>query len=258
MIQQKKRLVLFLPHRANPAQGVRVSADLLPLELLQIAGFPDQEGYEVVLIDSMIHEDYMDRVMEACDGALLFASSCILGYQVTHGAQVASAVRQRFPELPIIWGGWFPSVVPETYINEGIADAVALGQGELTFRDVATLRTGSPSRMITGPRDAGNRSSKIVCVKFALGLMPKPTAPAVVPFTGSSRRCTTAPFFETHTVWSPYTLMTQFSRPPPVCVVKMLKQLSGIVPVPSTSIIQSFVTYRNPPVGDVGSGTKSK
>ena len=136
MIQQKKRIVLFLPHRANPAQGVRVSADLLPLELLQIAGFPDQEGYEVVLIDSMIHEDYMDRVMEACDGALLFASSCILGYQVTHGAQVASAIRARFPELPIIWGGWFPSVIPEAYINENIADAVALGQGELTFRDV--------------------------------------------------------------------------------------------------------------------------
>ena len=35
MIQrQKRRLVLFLPHRADPAQGVRVSADLTPLELL--------------------------------------------------------------------------------------------------------------------------------------------------------------------------------------------------------------------------------
>ena len=94
MIQQKKRLVLFLPHRANPAQGIRVSADLLPQELLQIAGFPDQVGYEVQIIDAMIHEDYMERIMEACDGALLFASSCILGYQVTHGAEVARAVRQ--------------------------------------------------------------------------------------------------------------------------------------------------------------------
>ena len=106
------------------------------LQLLQIAGFPDQEGYDVQIIDAMIHEDYMDLVMEACDGALLFASSCILGFQVTHGAQVARAVRERFPSLPIIWGGWFPSVVPETYLAEDVPDAVALGQGELTFRDV--------------------------------------------------------------------------------------------------------------------------
>ena len=70
------------------------------------------------------------------DGALLLASSCILGFQVTHGARVAKAVRERFPDLPIIWGGWFPSVVPELYLQEGIADAVGLGQGELTFGDV--------------------------------------------------------------------------------------------------------------------------
>jgi radical SAM superfamily enzyme YgiQ (UPF0313 family) len=137
MIQRhKRRLVLFLPHRADPAQGVRVSADLTPLELLQIAAIPDREGYECVLIDAMIHDDYEKRVMEACEGALLFASSCILGYQVTHGAEVARKVRSRFPNLPIIWGGWFPSVLPELYLTENIADAVGLGQGEQTFWEV--------------------------------------------------------------------------------------------------------------------------
>ncbi len=138
MIQRKKRrIVLFLPHRADPAQGVRVSADLTPLELLQIATYPCQEGYEVVLVDAMIHEDdYMDRLEEACDGALLFASSCILGFQVAHGARVAKKVREKFPDLPMVWGGWFPSVAPELYLREGIADAVGLGQGEVTFRDV--------------------------------------------------------------------------------------------------------------------------
>ncbi|QDV05660.1 B12 binding domain protein [Planctomycetes bacterium Poly30] len=136
MIQRKKRIVLFMPHRADPDEGVRVAADLLPLELLQIAAWPVEEGYEVVIIDAMVHDDYMKRIMEACDGALLYASSCILGFQVAHGARVAKAVRQKFPDLPIIWGGWFPSVAPELYFQEGIADAVGLGQGELTFRDV--------------------------------------------------------------------------------------------------------------------------
>ena len=136
MIQRRKRIVLFLPHRADPAQGVRVSADLTPLELLQIAAIPDQEGYECVLIDAMVEPDYLAKIFEACEGALCFASSCILGFQVAHGARVAKAVREKFPHLPIIWGGWFPSVVPERYFLEGIADAVGLGQGELTFADV--------------------------------------------------------------------------------------------------------------------------
>jgi radical SAM superfamily enzyme YgiQ (UPF0313 family) len=148
---RSKRLVLFLPHRADPAQGVRVAADLLPLELLQIAAIPAREGYEIHLVDAMIEPNYMQRLMELCDGALLFASSCILGYQVLHGAEVARAVRARFPKLPMVWGGWFPSVVPELYLREGIADAVGLGQGELTFADVVrAIDNGTPLRDVPG------------------------------------------------------------------------------------------------------------
>tara|TARA_R110002072_G_scaffold280536_1_gene442944 strand:- start:1900 stop:3504 length:1605 start_codon:yes stop_codon:yes gene_type:complete len=151
MILRKKRIVMFMPHRADPDEGVRVAADLLPLELLQIASFPDQEGYEVVIVDAMIHDDYMEQLMELCDGALCFASSCILGFQVAHGARVAKAIRQRFPDLPMIWGGWFPSVAPELYFEEGIADAVGLGQGELTFRDVVhALDSGSDLEDVPG------------------------------------------------------------------------------------------------------------
>jgi anaerobic magnesium-protoporphyrin IX monomethyl ester cyclase len=151
MIQRKKRIVLFLPHRADPADGVRVAADLLPLELLQIAAFPDQEGYECVIVDAMVHDNYLEMLMELCDGALCFASSCILGYQVVHGAEVARKVRARFPDLPMIWGGWFPSVVPELYLSEGIADAVGLGQGEITFQEVVhALDAGEPLDSVPG------------------------------------------------------------------------------------------------------------
>ena len=151
MIQRKKRIVLFLPHRADPEQGVRVSADLTPIELLQIAALPEANGYECVLIDAMIEPDYLAKVLEACDGALCFASSCILGFQVAHGARVARAVRAKFPKLPILWGGWFPSVQPEIYFEEGIADAVGLGQGEQTFWElVQALDNGTDLAEVAG------------------------------------------------------------------------------------------------------------
>ncbi|MCP5022087.1 MAG: B12-binding domain-containing radical SAM protein [bacterium] len=151
MNQSKKHIVLFMPFRADPSEGVRVAADLLPLELLQIASWPDKEGYKVHIVDAMVHDDYLEQLFELCEGALLFGSSCILGYQVAHGAEVAQKIRQRFPDLPIIWGGWFPSIAPELYIQEGIADAVALGQGELTFRDVVhALDAGTDLEQVAG------------------------------------------------------------------------------------------------------------
>ncbi len=136
MIHRNKRIVLFLPLRTDPARGVRVSGDLLPLGLLQIAGFPDCDGYEVVIVDSLVCDDPLERLMDLCDGALLLGVSCILGFQAAHGSRVARAIRERYPGLPIVWGGWFPSVLPERFFEEGVADAVCLGQGEFTFREV--------------------------------------------------------------------------------------------------------------------------
>ncbi|MED6334831.1 MAG: radical SAM protein [Planctomycetota bacterium] len=152
MIQTKKsKLVLFLPHRADPERGEMFSADLLPLELLQIAIGPAAAGHEIVLIDAMVDADYMEKVLEACEGALLFASSCILGYQVYDGYVTARAVRERFPDLPIIWGGWFPSVIPEMYLREGIADAVCIGQGEITFQQIVeALESGADLEQVPG------------------------------------------------------------------------------------------------------------
>jgi radical SAM superfamily enzyme YgiQ (UPF0313 family) len=146
-----KKLVLFLPHRADPGRGEMFSADLLPLELLQIASGPIADGYEVVMIDAMVEPDYLAKVLEACEDALLFASSCILGYQVFDGFVVAEAVKQKYPNLPLIWGGWFPSVTPQMYLDGGIADAVCIGQGELTFREIVqTIDSGGDLADVPG------------------------------------------------------------------------------------------------------------
>jgi anaerobic magnesium-protoporphyrin IX monomethyl ester cyclase len=151
MIQRKPKIVLFLPHRADPGRGEAFSADLLPLELIQIASGPIADGYEVVIIDAMIEPNYMDKVLEACEGAMIFGSSCILGYQVYDGYVAAKAVRERFPSLPIIWGGWFPSVIPELYFQHNIADAVCIGQGEITFREVVqAVACGEPLANVPG------------------------------------------------------------------------------------------------------------
>jgi radical SAM superfamily enzyme YgiQ (UPF0313 family) len=148
---KRPRIVLLLPRRGDPARAEAYSADLLPNELLQVAAGPAAEGYEVVLIDAMVDHDYERRLLEACEGALCVGMSAILGFQVTDGQRAAQAVRARHPGLPIIWGGWFPTVVPELYLAEGIADAVVLGQGERTFMEVVSaLESGVDLEAVAG------------------------------------------------------------------------------------------------------------
>lgn len=133
---KKPKVVLFLPSRVDPEIGDLPSADLLPLELVHIAPTAEAIGWEVVLIDAMTEPRYTERVLAECADADVFGSSCILGFQVWDGARVATAVRAAFPELPIMWGGWFPSAIPELYLASDICDAVVMGQGELTFPEV--------------------------------------------------------------------------------------------------------------------------
>jgi len=64
---------------------------------------------------------------------------------------MAQKVREAAPDLPIIWGGWFPSVAPELYLSKGLADAVCLGQGEVTFTEwLKALRDGTPVTEVAG------------------------------------------------------------------------------------------------------------
>ena len=147
MIQRSKRVVLYFPRLADPEWGFRASRDLLPLSVLAVAGIPDREGYEVVIIDGNLYpsEQAHRRLTQACEGALCLGTSSILGYQITDGLHAVRRVKAANRELPVIGGGWFPSVAPEQHLRTGLFDAVCLGQGELTFADfvrASDARTG--------------------------------------------------------------------------------------------------------------------
>jgi hypothetical protein len=138
MPTRKKRIVLYNPSMVEGRGGFPVSLDQLPLPLLTIAAWPDREGFEVVLVDANLHpvEEAHRRAIEACDGALLFGTTGILGHQVADGLACSTAVRAAHRALPMFIGGWWASVVPELQLATGLYDAVALGQGELTFLDL--------------------------------------------------------------------------------------------------------------------------
>lgn len=74
---KNKKIVMYLPHRGDPGRGELISADLLPLEFVQIAGPALERGWEVELIDAMVEPRPLERVLAACADASVFCSSLV-------------------------------------------------------------------------------------------------------------------------------------------------------------------------------------
>ena len=147
-INQKKQIVLFLPPTSEDRHPENQK---LPIEILSLAGLLLEKGYHVIPIDAFIKEKYVDEVISACEKALCLGISCLFGYQVYAAATVARRVKERFPELPVVLGGWFPTVKPDLFLNEGLADVVVRGQGEETFLElVESYRNGTSIEGIKG------------------------------------------------------------------------------------------------------------
>jgi anaerobic magnesium-protoporphyrin IX monomethyl ester cyclase len=55
-----------------------------------------------------------------------------------HGAVgMARAAKKYAPDVPVIFGGWHPSLLPGQTLQEPFVDAIVRGQGELTLLEVA-------------------------------------------------------------------------------------------------------------------------
>ena len=128
------QVTLYMPRRfRTDEQG---TSQMMPVELLALAGPLLESGYGVQIVDANLQQGPLDQLLEACRGSLCLGISCILGHQIIDGLQAARQVRKRYPDLPIVWGGWFPSVMPALFLEEGVADLVVIGQGEVTFLEV--------------------------------------------------------------------------------------------------------------------------
>jgi len=63
----------------------------------------------------------------------------VLAVTVMPGPQMVAAIatcreiRASFPHVPIVWGGYFPSLYADTTLNAGYVDYAVRGQGEETF-----------------------------------------------------------------------------------------------------------------------------
>lgn len=126
----KGKVVLFYP----PYDGEALGA---PLCLLSLASPLLQARFEVSIVDAAIVADWESRVLQEVQDALCFGISMMTGPMIRSAVRVARAVKQLHPKLPVIFGGWHPSLLPGQTLQGPYVDAVVRGQGELTLLEIA-------------------------------------------------------------------------------------------------------------------------
>ncbi len=127
---EKHKIVLFYP----PYDGPPLSA---PLCLLALAAPLLQAGFEVKLIDNITSPDFENEILRETSDALCLGISVLTGPTIGAAIRVAKAVKKARPSLPIIFGGWHPSLAIEQTLQPDFVDMVVRGPGDLTLLEVA-------------------------------------------------------------------------------------------------------------------------
>jgi len=137
----KPRVILI-----NPRMCSRKSMRI-PLSLLALGAVLEGK-YEYQIIDGNADPDPIAKARAAlADGSpALIGMTVMPGPQVAPAIEIATALRISHPDVPIVWGGYFPTLYPASAINAPYVDYLVRGQGEQTLLELleALPHAGSP------------------------------------------------------------------------------------------------------------------
>lgn len=123
---EKKKVLLLYPGR------LELDYAELPLSILYLGGFLESQGIECLLVD-MRFTDYKKINHEEL---LCVGISTMTGSMIKSALKAASYFKGTAPNLPIVWGGVHPSLLPEQTLDDPNVDIVVIGEGEKTLLEL--------------------------------------------------------------------------------------------------------------------------
>jgi anaerobic magnesium-protoporphyrin IX monomethyl ester cyclase len=121
------KVLLFNPRAGN---NVRI----IPNAILAIAA--SIEGiYDYAIVDGNREADPLKKIVTYLETGEFgfFASTVMPGPQLRQAIPFTKEIRKKFPEIKIIWGGYFASNHNKTVIESGQVDVVINGPGDKSF-----------------------------------------------------------------------------------------------------------------------------
>ncbi|HTB57429.1 MAG TPA: radical SAM protein [Polyangia bacterium] len=135
----------------NPRTGAAKNAGL-PLSIIHL-GAALEERWPWDIVDGNRETDPVGIALGRLSARphALCGITVMPGPQVITAIEISSAIRKAYPALPIVWGGYFPTLYPDAAINASYVDYLVRGQGEQTLLELlAALPNPSAIRQVAG------------------------------------------------------------------------------------------------------------
>jgi hypothetical protein len=137
-------MILFVNPRATRPNNRR-----FPLSVMAVgAALPADTTWEI-LDGNMPGIDLprevaarVDAQQGTSDPVRMVALTVMPGPQLASAVPLTRAIKARYPSLPIVWGGNFPSLYPAPVLNASYIDWAVRGQGEETFAELLEVVNG--------------------------------------------------------------------------------------------------------------------
>lgn len=110
----------------NPIAGFHT----MPLALIALGSVLKREGVDVRVIDGRVEADPHRALADAARDALVLGVTALTGAPLRDALQATRAIASTYPSLPVVWGGWHPSLFPVETLREAGVTATVQGQGE--------------------------------------------------------------------------------------------------------------------------------
>jgi radical SAM superfamily enzyme YgiQ (UPF0313 family) len=127
-------LILYNPTSANPRQAP------LPMSLLSLGAVLEGQ-YEYEIVDGNFLSDPATELLRILQEkkASALGMTVMPGPQLNEPVPLVKEIKQTLPDLPIIWGGYFPTQHSDVVLQSGYVDYVATSQGELTLLELLNV-----------------------------------------------------------------------------------------------------------------------
>lgn len=124
----------------------------LPMSILAVASMLEGR-YDYEIVDGNLLDDPVARIIELGQSKKLTAIGFTVmpGPQLNHAVVDARRIKAALPDVPIVWGGYFPSQHYETVLQDDAIDIIVHSQGEQTLLElIDTLVRGGDLSSIFG------------------------------------------------------------------------------------------------------------
>jgi anaerobic magnesium-protoporphyrin IX monomethyl ester cyclase len=117
-----------------------------PLAVLNLSAALE-ERYASSIIDGNVDRDFVSTAVRTLETGHIDAVGVTVmgGPQLRTAILLSQAIRARFPSIPIIWGGHFPTICAEPSLNVPYVDYAVRSQGEQTLIELLDVLFGAGS-----------------------------------------------------------------------------------------------------------------